>query len=346
MKHLKLKITSLLIGLSVLITPLSADDEPITLILHHLHSPNAPAHAKLLVPWAKQLKEQSNGRLNIEVFPSMALGGKPSELYKQARDGVVDIAWTLTGYTPGVFPRTEVFELPTVHKGSAVATSLAIKERFDLIAEDYKDVKPLLIYVHAGNALHTVDTPVTTMGDRKGMKLRAPSRTGGWLIEEYGAEPVGMPLPDLPPSLAKKATDGALVPFEVFPAFKLHDLTKYSIEGYDGDRFGTSVFVILMNKEKFESLPKDLQDLLENSFNQEKVAEVGQIWMDVEQAGQKIQEQSSGSTVVSLSEQAMADFNAAGQRVVDKWVKEVNEKGIDGQKIVDEARQAINKNTK
>lgn len=321
-------------------------DEPIKLILHHLHSPNAPTHAKLLVPWAEQIKQQSDGRIDVEVFPSMALGGKPSELYKQARDGTTDIIWTLTGYTPGVFPRTEVFELPTVHKGDAVATSLAIKDRFDLIADDYNDVKPLLVYVHAGNVIHTVDKPVGNLADLKGLKLRTPSRTGGWLIEEYGAEPVGMPLPDLPPSLSKKAIDGALVPFEIFPAFKMQDLTKHSIEGYNGDRFGTSVFVILMNKDKFDSLPADLQQLLEASFDEEMTANIGQMWMDFEKPGIELQEQSANSDVTELSETAMQDFNAAGQRVVDRWVIEMNEKGLNGQDIVDGAREAINKHSK
>lgn len=71
----------------------------------------------MLEPWAQRISETSNGRIEVKIFPSMALGGKPQELYQQVRDGVVDIVWTLPGYTPDMFPHTEVFELPTVRKG-------------------------------------------------------------------------------------------------------------------------------------------------------------------------------------------------------------------------------------
>jgi TRAP-type C4-dicarboxylate transport system substrate-binding protein len=346
MKNIKMKILGIVTGLTILSSNLMAQDEPIKLMLHHLHSPKAPTHTQLLEPWAKQIEEMSNGRIKVEVFPSMTLGGKPSELYKQARDGVVDIIWTVAGYTPGVFPRTEVFELPTVHQGSSLATSIAIKEKFDLIKDDYTDVKPLLVYVHAGNAIHTTEKSVTTIEDLKGLKLRTPSRTGGWLIEEFGAEAVGMPLPDLPQALSKNAVDGALVPFEIFPAFKIHNLTKHSIMGADSKRFGTSVFIMLMNKDKFNSMPKDLQEIIEKSLDMEMVKKAGKLWMDFEKPGIAEQTKSKDSDVTLLTQEAMTKFDEAGQRVVQRWINEVNDKGIDGQKLVNEARKAINANTK
>lgn len=346
MSNLKIKVVGVLAGLSILSSSLCASEKPIKLILHHLHSPKAPTHTKLLMPWAEKVKKMSNGRIDIEVFPSMTLGGKPNELYKQARDGSVDIIWTLAGYTPGVFPRTEVFELPTVHQGSSLATSIAIKEKFDLIKDDYKDVKPLLVYVHAGNAIHTVEKPIHDIEDLKGLKLRTPSRTGGWLIEEFGAEPVGMPLPTLPQALSKNAVDGALVPFEIFPAFKIHQLTKHSIVGPNDSRFGTSVFIMLMNKDKFNSLPKDLQEIMEKSLNMDMVKNAGQLWMDFEKPGIKMQKESANSDVTTLSTEAMKEFNAAGERVVQKWIGEVKSKGIDGEKLVNEARKAIEDNSK
>jgi TRAP-type C4-dicarboxylate transport system substrate-binding protein len=341
MKIVKNSFVAIITSIIVLSCGLFASEKPITLIVHHLHSPKAPTHTKFLLPWAKKVEEMSKGRIKVQVFPSMTLGGKPNELYKQARDGVVDIVWTVAGYTPGVFTRTEVFELPTVHQGSSVATSLAIKENFDLIKDDFKKTKPLLVYVHAGNAIHTVNKKITSMSDLKGLKLRTPSRTGGWLIEEFGAEPVGMPLPALPQALSKNAVDGALIPFEVFPPFKFHQLTRYSTS----NRFGTSVFLLLMNKDKFNSMPKDLQKVLVDSLDLNAVKKIGQLWMDVEKPGIKMQKESPNSEIVTLDKKALKEFNAAGERVVKRWIKEVSKKGIDGQILVDKARKAIKKNT-
>ncbi len=331
-------------ALGALLLSSSLYAETTTLTLHHFLSSKSPAHTKFFVPWAKKIEKESNGKLKIEIFPSMSMGGKPNELYKQVRDGSTDIVWTVAGYTPGVFQRTEVYELPTVHKGNAVATSVAIEKNFDMIKEDYKDVKPLVVYVAAGNALHMVDKKVTDVSDLKGLKLRSPSRTGAWLIEEYGAEPVGMPLPAVPQALSKKAIDGAIFPFEVFAPFKFHQITQYSAEGENGDRFGTSVFLFLMNKDKFNKLPKELQQVIENNTGLEKTKELGQLWMDVEKPGIKLQNESKGGEVVKLNAEQMKKFNEAGQRVVTRWINEVNAKGLDGQKLVDEARRAIKEN--
>lgn len=344
MKNIFTKSAILLASSALLTGSLFAKTEVLT--VHHFLSPKAPAHTKLLMPWAKKIEEMSKGKIKIELFPSMSMGGKPNELYKQARNGSADIVWTVAGYTPGVFPRTEVYELPTVHKGSSLATSIAIRENFDLIKDDYKKIKPLLIHTHAGNAIHMTEKKITSVADLKGMKLRTPSRTGAWLIEEYGAEPVGMPMPAFPQALSKNAVDGGLIPFEVFPPFKFHQLTKYSAQGAQGDRFGTSVFLLLMNKDRFNSLPKELQDIIEESFNMDMVKQIGQVWMDVEKPGMKMQATSKNSEVSKLDDKTMAEFNAVGQKVVDRWIKEVSSKGINGQKLVDEARKAIAKNSK
>jgi TRAP-type C4-dicarboxylate transport system substrate-binding protein len=344
MKNLFTKGAIVLASTMMLSGSLLAKTEVLT--VHHFLSPKAPAHTKLLMPWAKKIEKMSNGRIKVEIFPSMSMGGKPNELYKQVRNGSADIVWTVAGYTPGVFPRTEVYELPTVHRGSSLATTIAIRENFDLIKDDFKKIKPLLIHTHAGNAIHMTEKKVTSVVDLKGMKLRTPSRTGAWLIEEYGAEPVGMPMPAFPQALSKKAVDGGLIPFEVFPPFKFHQLTKYSVEGANGDRFGTSVFLLLMNKDRFNSLSKELQDIIEESFNMDVVKHIGKVWMDVEKPGMKMQAGSKDSEIVKLDAKTMAQFNAVGQKVVDRWVKEVSKKGIDGQKLVDEARKAIAKNSK
>jgi TRAP-type C4-dicarboxylate transport system substrate-binding protein len=104
-----------------------AADPEVTLKLHHFLGPKSPAQVKMLQPWAQAIQDESKGRIKIDIYPSMSLGGTPPELVRQARDGVVDIIWTVNGYTPGQFPRTEVFELPNVYLNDTVATNLAMR---------------------------------------------------------------------------------------------------------------------------------------------------------------------------------------------------------------------------
>ena len=318
----------------------TAQEPEVTLTVHHFLGPKAPAHASFIEPWARRLEEQSDGRIKVEIYPSMALGGKPPELYSQVRDGVADVVWTLIGYTPGVFPRAEVFELPTVHRGSAEATTLAIQDLFDQIAEDFEDVQPILIHTHAGQLIHMVDTPIDEVGDLAGMKLRIPSRTGAMLIEAWDAQPVGMPVPELPQALSKGAVDGTLIPFEIVLPLKVHELTDYTIVGPDGQRFGTSVFAFLMNKERYEELPDDLKAVIDANSGSAIAGDIGRIWDEVEAPGRDALV-GSGSELLVITPENMAGFDERAQQVTTRWIEDMDGQGLDGQALVDAATAAV-----
>ena len=333
----------LLAGLAVLgLAGAPASAAEVTLTIHHFLSPKSPAHQAFIAPWAERIETQSKGRIEVEIFPSMSLGGKPPELYRQVRDGAADVVWTVIGYTPGVFPRSEVFELPTIHAGSARATNLAIQDNFALIAEDFKDLKPILVHVHAGNALHLREKAVRSVADVRGLKLRTPSRTGAWLIEAWGAEPVGMPVPALPEALSKGVVDGALIPFEILLPLKLQQLTKFSVEGPGGSRFGTSVFLYAMNKARYDSLPADLQAVIDANSGAALAADIGKVWDEIEAPGKAAQTKSGGQVIV-LDAAEKAAFDALGEKVVQRWIGEADSKGIDGAGLVEAARAAIAK---
>ena len=311
-----------------------------TLILHHFLSSKAPPHTQLLVPWAKEVAKRSNGKLKIEIYPSMSMGGKPNELYKQAKDGVADIVFTVGGYSPGVFPRSEVFELPTIHTNSSLKTITAANAAYEYVKDDFKDLKPLMIATTGPNQLHTTQKKITSVKDLRGLKLRSASRTGAWYIQELGAEPVGMPIPAVAQSLAKNAIDGAAFPMEMFPPFKFQQLTKYSNEIKGGGGFGGNVLFVLMNEERYNSLSKEFQKIIDETSGivlSTNFAKMNDKFIGI---GKDLQIKSGGE-VIEISAQETKKFDAAGERTVQRWVKDMNSKGIDGQKIVDEVRKSL-----
>jgi len=328
-------------------TTFSAQAEPeFTLRFHHFLGPKSPAHTKMIEPWVKRIEDASNGRVKIDIFPSMSLGGKPPELIRQVRDGVVDIVWTVNGYTAGLFPRAEVFELPFIHTNDTVATNLAMGELYEEhLSQDFKGVKPLFLHVHAGQAIQTVDLEVTKPEDLAGKKIRIPTRTGAWVIEALGANPVGMPVPELPQALSKKVVDGALIPWEIIPALKLQDLTDYQIELKDKTRLGTTTFQVSMNQARWDSLPDDLKQVFLDNSGPEWLKEVGEIWAKTDDAGLAIA-QKAGNTYIELDEEQTAAFRDKLEPVVDRWIEDVAAKGIDGKALVEAARAAIAKHSK
>ena len=313
-------LTLVVTGLSLAVGSLSALAAEFDFKLHHLLSAKAPAHTKMLEPWAKAVEANAGGRVKIELFPSMSLGGKPPELVQQARDGVVDIVWTVNGYTPGLFPRTEVFELPTVFVNDPRATNLAMQEMFaDTLEQEYKGLKVMWLHVHSGQGIHMVEKEVRSPADMKGLKMRIPTRTGAWIIEALGAAPVAMPVPELPQALSKKVVDGAFIPWEIIPPLKIQDQTEYQIEGEDMARFGTTTFQVSMNKARWNpagGYPESLHGRLRPDW----WAEVGEIWRAADDFGIGLAVK-AGNTHITLtrgrnrpSTQPLRRWSTAGSR--------------------------------
>jgi TRAP-type C4-dicarboxylate transport system substrate-binding protein len=317
----------------------------VTLAVQHFVEPEAAAHERFIEPWARRIEEQSEGRVKVDIEPEMKLGGAPWELYRKVRDGDADIVWTLIGFTPGKFPRSEVFELPTVHRGSALATTLAIQEVFEQIAPDYAEVHPLLIHVHAGQVIHMVDKRIQSVDDLAGLKIRIPSSTGQMLIEEWYAHPVDMPVPELPQALKEGVVDGALAPYEIVLPYEIHELTKQSVEGPDGGRFGTSVFAFLMNKKRYEALPDDLRAVIDANSGDSIAEETGRIWDDVEKASRDAITTSDRESIV-LDEEAMAEFDKRSQLVTRRWLENMKANGMDGDALLGAATNAVERQSR
>lgn len=334
------KIASSAAALAALLaTPVAAQEYELK--LHHFLGERAPAHSQMLVPWAERVEELSGGVVSIEVFPSMTLGGRPPELVSQARDGVVDLVWTLNGYTPGLFPRTEVFELPTVFVNDPTATNLAMRAMFDdKLAEEYAGLEVMFLHVHAGNGMQMVDDEVRAPADLDGLSLRTPSRSGAWVIEALGATPVAMPVPELPQALSRGVVDGALIPWEIIPPLRLQEQTDYQIEGAGMARLGTSVFQVSMNKGTWDSLPDEVQNAFREASNEDWLREVGELWRGTDNFGIGMATEAGNTHIVLTDDETAALLEPMGG-VVDRWIDEVSDAGVDGDALVGAARNAI-----
>ena len=346
MKRLLPIMIASIFAAAAMLAAVSVQGADFTLKLHHFLGPKAPAHTQMLEPWVEKVEELSKGRVKIDIYPAMSLGGKPPQLVRQVRDGVVDLIWTVNGYTTGLFPRTEVFELPFIHTNDPVATNLAMREMYDeYLAEEYRGMKVMFLHVHQGQAVHMVDKLVRKPSDFAGTKIRIPTRTGAWVLEALGAAPVSMPVPNLPQALSKKVVDGALIPWEIIPPLKLQDMTKYQIEGDKMTRFGTTTFQVSMNQGTWDKLPKDLQDIFQQASNEAWVREVGEVWHRTDLGGIRFATK-AGNEHITLSLAEMAEFKKVLEPVVDRWIEEVNGSGIDGKGLVSKARELVAKYSK
>ena len=317
--------------------------QEVTLRLHQFLPPVATVPAKILKPWAADIEAASGGRIKIEHFDAMSLGGRPPELMDQAVDGVVDMTMTLGGYTPGRFPRSEVFELPFMMT-DPIATSLAFQQMVeeDFQNNEFANVKVLGAWVHGPGVVHTNDG-VYKLEDMADKQMRGPTRVINDLLSELGATPVGMPLPAIPEALSKGVINGTVIPWEVTPSIKLAELVNKHTEFSGKEALYTATIVLVMNRASYDALPEDLRAILDEKSGAALAGFAAKVMYDADKPGRDIAV-SAGNEITVLDEAEVARWKEASTPVVDRWVAEMNGKGIDGQALIDRAKALIAEN--
>ncbi|NMG64790.1 C4-dicarboxylate ABC transporter [Azoarcus indigens] len=332
-----MKLRRLAVGIALAtLAPAAAHAQEVVLKVAHFLPPVSPAHTKFIAPWCDKIAAESQGKLKCQIYPAMQLGGTPPQLLSQVRDGVADIVWTLPGYTPGRFPLSEVFELPFATT-TPEATSRALWDFIHKNAmKEFAGMKPIATWVPGPYVFHFRDKQVKTLDDLKGMKVRAPSRLGNKMLSSLGATPVGMPVPQMAESLSKGVIEGAMIPWEVVPSTKTHELTKFNME-VAGDRaMLTSTMIFVMNQKKYDSLPAELKKVIDDNSGRDVSAWVSTQFREADAAGRKLTVE-RGNTVYSLAPEEVSKWEAATKPVTEEWIKEVSSKGVDGKKLYDEA---------
>lgn len=332
-----------LIAASATLTATAANAEEIILKVAHFWPPTAMAQQKILDPWCAKIAKESDNRLKCQIYPAMQLGGTPPQLIQQVTDGVADIVWTLPGYTAGRFPSMEVFELPFMSNNAEGASRAAWEYYEKFGQEDFKDVKPLAFNVHDRGEIHNNKRPIKSMRDFRGLKMRAPTRMTNKMVAYLGATPVAMPMPAVAEAVSKGVVDGYVLPWEVIPTMKLHEMTKYHTE-MDPSQPGlyTTLFTIAMNKAKYDSLPDDLKKVIDDNSGADLSASIGRAW-DESAPSARAEAVKHGNKFNTLDVGQMPAWHKLGDRISADWVEEMDDKGRDGQGMLDTANALIKK---
>lgn len=314
--------------------------QEVTLRVHHFLPPMSPAHQGFIQPWAEAVMEQSQGRIEVEVYPAMQLGGSPVSLYDQARDGVVDVIWTLPGYTPGRFPISEVFEMPFM-AASGEATSRAAWRFYERhLREEFGDVHVVMMHVHGPGLFHIRGAEVNSIDDLDGLTVRAPTRVINQALGLLGAEPVGMPVPAVPEAISRGVIDGTVLPWEVTRALRLAELVD-SHSAFGGDRgLYTASFVFAMNRDTYASLPEDLRAVIDANSGIEMAAMMGRAMDEADLPAYDVAVD-AGNTIITLPDSERTRAEELLQPIIDGWVAAMNDRGLDGEALLQEARDLI-----
>ncbi len=270
----------------------------------------------------------------------MQLGGAPAQLFDQLRDGTADIVWAAPSHTPGRFPKIEVFELPFVASRRALASSKAIQ---DLAAanlkDEFRDIHPLCFSCRDRGVIHA-KRAIQSMADIRGLELHVQNPLAAAAMAALGAQGVPMPVPQVPMALTQHVIDGCLDPWGVVAALKLYDL-KFHTE-FGDQTPSTTAFVLAMNREIHDRLPRDLKAVVDANAGPAAAAMAGAMW-DADAATAAGAARERGDGFIVLSPEEALRWRKATEPVVAAWLKQMKERHVDGGKLLAGARKLIAK---
>jgi TRAP-type C4-dicarboxylate transport system substrate-binding protein len=296
-------------------------------------------YKEIIIPWAHDVEKQTNGQVKVTLYPSMQLGGKPPELFRQAVDGVADLVFTLPGYTSPAFPRTGIIELPGLKEDGFAATEMMWDLLDPYLLPEYKGTKVIAIWGAEDAGLMTrTEKAYRTMEDLKGLRIRAPSAAQAKQVQYMGAVPIAAPITQVYPGLERGTMDGAMVPFTTILDFRLGEVAKgFTISG---PIFGRSVFLIAMNEKKYNGLSAQNRAVIDKLSGRGLSRKATEVY--IKRAEQAVASVRGKADVYELPKSEQERIARVLRPIIDEWIKEMEPKGIPAREMLRKAGYRVN----
>lgn len=312
-------------------TNTNTQPQKVELVMGHPFSAQHPISQQILIPLAKELEEKSGGRIKLTIHAGGSVTS-PATIREDVANGVIDIGWTLQGYTPGKYPVTDVIELPFQYDSTLQAAYVLwnLYLQSPDFQKEYSDVKILGLWVTDPGELLT-KKQVKKPEDLAGMRIRFSGPAIEAMIKKFGGTPVGMSMPEVYDALQRGIIDGVANGPSVIQSYKLNEVIKYATKGLN---CFYSAQVIFMNKKKWESLSPEDQKLIESLTGEVIYKKASQLYSDAYDKGLQLAKDSN-IVITEITPEQRAVWKEKTKDIVDEWLKNVNQKGIPGQQILD-----------
>ena len=285
--------------------------------------PPTHLHSVLAEQFCEEIQRRTNGKVEITYYPGGTLTPAP-QTYEGVTSGIADIGMSVLAYTMGRFPATQLIDLPHGYPNGWVATKVAndFYEKFK--PAEFDDVHPLYFHAHGPGVVFTTEKPVRKKEDLKGLLIRSTG-VGAKIIEALGAEGYGASQGEAYELMSKGTIDGSLTPREVLKGWKQAEVVKYVTGCYDVG-YTANMFVV-MNKDKWDSLPRDVQKVF-TEVSEEWIEKHGQVWTYYDKAGIDYFLTFEGRELIELSEEEMARWIDAIKPLLDEYMQKKTDMGL------------------
>ncbi|TFY98613.1 TRAP transporter substrate-binding protein [Ramlibacter rhizophilus] len=304
--------------------------------------PAAYPFGQLSAQFAKDVKERSGGKVEVQVFPSGTLT-PPPQCYEGVLQGLSDMCQAVLAYTPGRFPVMESVDLPGYPTNSGRLTTRVANEIYQKFQpKELDNVKVLYLHAHPPGSIMTVDKPVRTLDDLKGMKIRSTGLSAR-IVTALGGSPVSMPITQAYDPLKRGVLDGTDGTFNTLKYYRFAEVTKHTTMATDVGYVST--FAVVMNKAKWNALPPEARNALE-AVSREYVAKAGELWDRIEREGLEWGRE-KGHDFIKLPPAEMERWRAAViEPLYADYTQRASAAGLPGADIVKAKRESIQRHAK
>lgn len=299
--------------------------QPVSLSISHYVPPTHGIEVDFLRPWAEDLVERTGGEVEFEIHSVASAYGRADRQADQVRAGIVDVAFGLSGIPRGRFPHTSIIELPfMVEDTRAGSRALWQLYKEGKLGGEYDAFHMLGLMTHHGALFHTVDRPVRELSDLQGLRVRSPGPAVNAMLEYLGASPVGMPPAQIYESLERGALDGVATTWDLVGAIRLSEVLKHHTDA----RVYAAAFYIAMNPEKYNSLPENVRQAIDETTGDNWIPIFGPLWDKWDAAGREDAE-ARGNNIIVIDDATRQEWREQLQPMIESYLDGLRDEGVE-----------------
>ncbi|HYG55351.1 MAG TPA: TRAP transporter substrate-binding protein [Burkholderiales bacterium] len=302
-------------------------------------SPAHPITAQMLTPLCQDMEKATSGRVRCNILPKAPVGAP--QTFDGVRDGLMDLSYTVHGYTPGRFALSDAPEFPFMGD-TAEVTAVAynrIYERMLAKADEHKGVVPLAVFTHGPGQIYNTKRAINSIKDLEGLKIRVGGGVVNDVAKVLGSVPMLKPAPESYELLSSGVADGVFFPKESPLSFKLVPLIKH-VTYVPGGLYNVS-FVWMANPAKWNSIPEADRKLIQPLLGEALARRSGKVWDEADARGDAAIKDAKIPVVVA-SPALIKEIRSKTDGLEQAWIEaKAKPKGVDGAAVLKALRSEI-----
>lgn len=302
-------------------------------------------HPNFYLKWAEKIETVTEGRVKVKIYPAGSLGHIPA-FYDMVQNSITDLAFGVQSVNSGQFPLTEIANLPFLpYPSGEVASEILWKlyEKFPAIQNEYKGLKLLQLGISEQYQILTVNKPIVKLADLKGVKIRVAGAAAADATSLLGATPVSIRMGELYVAMEKGIIDGVAIPGEPvlgqIPTDKITDVLQ--------GNFWTTSFWVAINERKWNKIStEDQKAIWEACAGLEGTKMIGRAFDQARAEADALLQSKQNVSISKLSSEESAQMLAMGKDIHEKYLDELEGKGLPAKEVYNELLRLIDEYNK